>query len=187
MNPDINDFIRNISTLWEPVKKSLTDKVVKEFENLHKEREFKIENEKEIILNDILHTYGVYCFYIKFSEQITIDKFRELWDKDNIEYQPKVSLKRFTEIKKDDWSVLYVGKSENLNKRIHQHVNLPVTSTFALKLRRRNNLNTIASYRLVWYALDGIEKESDKNIIQFILTNLESELRNSMKPIIGKQ
>lgn len=189
MKTQISSFINDISNAWNPIQKSLVAEITTQFqEDINNLPEIHFnEPILDCIINDIPAAFGIYCFYIKFSKPMGKSDFQELWDKDEIENQPKVSLMRLREFEKDTWTPLYVGKSENLNKRVHQHLNLDKTSTYALKLKRRASLNKIASYKVVYYSFEVSDNVLDKSLIQFVITNLESKIRNKIEPIIGKQ
>jgi len=193
MQRQISSFIKEISNAWNPLQESLVKEIISQFQDLKNVSEINFNDSEDYKINDIPATFGIYCFYIKFSKPMGKSDFKKLWGKDIMDKQPKVSLMRLREFEKDkwddynEWKVLYIGKSENLNERVHQHLNLKVTSTSALKLKRRASLNKIASYKVVYYSLEDLDKKLDKSLIQFVITNLESKIRNKIEPIIGKQ
>jgi hypothetical protein len=78
------------------------------------------------------------------------------------------------------WMPMYLGKSKNVSKRVIEHVNLEmIQSTFAMKLRARNNP------RFLDWRLSVVQLEVTN--YAFIAENLERLLRDRLSPLIGKQ
>jgi hypothetical protein len=79
-----------------------------------------------------------------------------------------------------EWMPLYLGKSKNVGRRVLEHINLPLNkTTFALKLKARPCM-TRRTFRL--HALQVQVHNYD-----VIAPALESELRDRLHPLIGKQ
>ena len=78
------------------------------------------------------------------------------------------------------WMPMYLGKSKSVSKRVIEHVNLEMKkSTFAMKLRARNNP------RFLDWRLSVVQLEVTN--YAFIAENLERLLRDRLSPLIGKQ
>lgn len=112
-----------------------------------------------------------------------IDKFRLVWEQEKYmkKFTPNLKKKRITKHKTlTEWLPLYLGKSKNINKRVLEHINLPLEkTTFALKLNARHEMK---NYKLRLCALHVPVKNYN-----LIVPALESALRDRFNPLIGKQ
>ena len=85
------------------------------------------------------------------------------------------------------WFSLYIGKGEKLKNRIDEHLNHPPThATYGLKLSKREKFLDDHEIEIGFWHLPEMPGVS-REIKQFIITNLESRLRDELKPWIGKQ
>lgn len=81
----------------------------------------------------------------------------------------------------DEWMPLYIGKSKNINRRLWEHVNLPLNkSTFALKLKERPTMIT-RSWRFSTINLQNIRN------YDILAPKIEQIMRKKFHPIVGKQ
>jgi hypothetical protein len=109
--------------------------------------------------------------------------FRTAWDQGDFKrsYVPsyqKARMLKHTAL--NDWMPLYLGKSEKIGKRVHEHMHLAKEKrTFALKLHARNLLNTNA-FRLSILPLTV-------NNYDVIAPRLEAAVRRKLHPLIGRQ
>jgi len=79
-----------------------------------------------------------------------------------------------------DWIPLYIGKSKRIEGRVHEHIFKELhKTTFALKLNARDNLKD-ETFRLSTIKYNAIHY----NIIMPII---ESQQRNKINPLIGRQ
>ena len=110
------------------------------------------------------------------------------WNIIGFEKYPKIVKSRYEKAKtKDDWFTFYIGKSENIHSRVKEHlIHSPKNSTYGLKLKERKTFLTKNEIKVGFWSLPDMPTV-DKAIKQFIITNLERELRDSMLPWIGKQ
>lgn len=132
---------------------------------------------------------GVYAFFISKKENTDLKKFKNIWNDKSIIKYPKIVASRFKDSEPftNDLYAFYVGKSEKVATRIHEHLHHKRNvTTYGLKINERKNL--LDQYELFYaiYEFDDL-KNQDKSIIQFIITRLESKLRDKMKPWVGKQ
>lgn len=80
----------------------------------------------------------------------------------------------------DKWLPLYIGKSKDICRRIHEHIHLcPKKNTYSMKLMHRTNLHGL-EFRI------SILPINVKNY-DFIVPHIERVLRERHRPIIGKQ
>jgi len=88
-----------------------------------------------------------------------------------------------------DWHPFYLGKAENIHKRINEHcLQEKHKKTFSLKLKHRQYLLENSKLSVSAFTLNNLElKFNDKSALQFVLTNLEKEMRKKINPWIGKQ
>lgn len=110
-----------------------------------------------------------------------MEDFRKKWDNASIKNRPALVDKRIEKhsgIK--DWIPFYMGKAENIQFRVDQHITLRAeSSTYALKLGAMENLKK-ETFRLSYVAIDT--KHYD-----VIMHKIEQLLRDKYHPIIGKQ
>ena len=131
---------------------------------------------------------GIYLIEIKNNGEF---KSFDLWIKKfKTEWEDEKYLKRFTpnlkkkRIKKHseltEWIPIYIGKSKQIEGRIHEHIFKELNkTTFALKLNARENLIN-ETFRLSTIRCEVYNYNS-------IIPVIESELRNRINPLIGKQ
>lgn len=112
-----------------------------------------------------------------------IDALRAKWELESFKksFTPNLKKKRICRhTKLAEWMPLYLGKSENVAKRVLEHLNLSMEkSTYALKLKARPNM---AEHVFRLHALELKVKRYD-----LIAPALEAALRNRFSPLIGKQ
>lgn len=112
-----------------------------------------------------------------------IGEFRSEWEHQDFlkKFTPNFKLKRIAQhTKLNEWMPLYLGKSKNVGKRVHEHINLELEkTTFALKLKARP---TMAARKLRLMTLHLPVQNYN-----LIAPALEAELREKFNPLIGKQ
>lgn len=122
---------------------------------------------------------GIYFFIMKEDVFVSnIDNFN------SVSYSSKLKKKESNKItlKKDD--VLYLGKSENIQKRIKEHEeDVEDNSTYSLKLNSENRKFIKEKYKKVYFELNNDYKKFSYIILPYI----ESKLHNNLKPCIGKK
>ncbi len=162
--------------------------------------------DKELILKDIFYSFsqtkvsiysfsnfpndfGIYIFFVK-PEHVFKDceSLMDVWNIDSFRKYPKVIKKRFRECEaKDGWFPFYIGKSENLGKRVNEHLSHHSQhATYGLKLKDRTEFLRNNKIEVGFWKLPEMESVP-REIKQFIITNLEFILRDKMKPLVGKQ
>ncbi len=151
---------------------------------------FQIEKADDLIpWNDIAYK-GIYLLEIKNEGRFTnfdswITDFQEIWE--NEEYKRKftpntrkIRIQAHRHKDLQEWIPLYIGKSRNVSKRVHEHIYKELhKTTFALKLKARTNLKSHI-FRLKVLEIDVHNYDS-------IVPKVEWQLRNRINPIIGKQ
>jgi hypothetical protein len=135
--------------------------------------------------------WGVYAFFFKLKIDILeVKELERIWRKDTNGDPlicPKVIVKHFRKLIKEQWYCIYVGKSENLIGRISQHIHqLTADSTYSLKLSRQVGLHKIAQFGYASYIIKQ-KPTSDKEGLKILLVVTEKHLRNQLKPLFGKQ
>lgn len=177
--------------LIEENLKSLNDEIEKfteslEFQFVH---DFELSQLNEDLLNkqiEKLDFQGIYFFEIKRGNEFEdFEKwkhnFRKKWVEDNINKSPAIASQRLNNHSEfNEWIPFYLGKSEKIQKRILEHISLPITSTTsALKLKLRTNFQkdtfrlSVAKIETQHYAL--------------VMHKIEQVLRKKHNPIVGKQ
>ena len=116
-------------------------------------------------------------------------EFTEYWKNSLVEgNSSNINNKRIPSIiEKEHWYPLYVGKREDLNSRITEHLYKPCNvNTYALRLNERSKLLKHTEIRVYFQEVCLFNKEYQSEI-QYILTSLESEIRKNKDPLTGKQ
>jgi len=133
---------------------------------------------------------GLYLFEINLRVTPTAElltKFGNKWNTDRIQagtsprfYPGKVN-KALT-ARDADWVPFYLGKEENIKKRVSQHIAGPNNKkTSALRLQDNATLFKEADLR-VGYAQIAIPKD-----LHFLLGLIEKAVRSRLNPIVGRQ
>lgn len=182
---NLDKSIENIENEWNKLLPLIKSDAI---ENLKKNLlTIDFKNRKIIGLSDNLK-FGVYAFTITPNHSKDILNFDKEWLVDEpINKTPIINFSRFNKKDINNKSFkLYIGKSEKLSSRIRQHCFQERNkTTYGLKLLNRNNLLKKVKIKVGYYELNV--KNTNKHIIQFIITNLERELREEFNPWIGKQ
>lgn len=171
----------------------LINLIRKELENVSFQEvcEFNLKDWESKIKEDELKFGGIYLFeinkeYSNISYQNWLEKFKEKWENDEIKksaliYQNRFEILLYNE-PEDKWLPFYIGKSENVFKRIKEHITKDKnSSTSALKLNSRKSVEA-SSFRL-----KVLRVEVDKENYNLILTEIEKRLREKHNPLVGKQ
>jgi hypothetical protein len=183
-NPKIittKSFLTCLTKSWKKISSDLVTEAIESFEN-----KIPILDFNNTKIDGIPANYGVYCFYINSQKKnIPTKNFIDFWD--NIKYSPNLNKTRFSLAEELDFQPIYIGKSENLKSRIHEHCFQIITSsTYGMKLSHRKNILTNYDIYVGYFDIKK-EENFSKAAMQFIITNLESELRKTLNPWIGKQ
>ena len=136
-------------------------------------------------------SWGIYAFFIHPKKDIsTYVELEELWiEKLNNKKlkSPNVIQQRFQKLEKNKTYCFYVGKSENLKKRISQHIHQATNpSTYGLKLSEHDKIHKSNTFSFAYFIL---KNNPNQNIgaMKFILESLEKHIREELKPLVGKQ
>lgn len=177
----IHDFALNTSLEWENLDIEEILIVILDSINLSRS---DLSNEIEIN-----NKFGIYAFFIRPNEVYkNCESVNKVWNIKPFKNFPKLIKKRFEQCEAENgWFPFYIGKSEKLGSRIKEHLNHPSQhTTYGLKLKERTEFLKNNQIEVGYWTLpemEGVPRE----IRQFIITNLESRLREKMKPWIGKQ
>ncbi|MFW2135980.1 hypothetical protein ACK2M7_06825 [Chryseobacterium sp. TY4] len=149
----------------------------------------KLESSK---LFDCSKKKGVYLFELNLESSLfkgkktvtRINNFAIDWAnrKNDSFFSSSVIKKRLKNYEKYDkqWLPLYIGKCNDIHKRIKEHIDLsPEKKTYAMKLKHRKNLHNL-EFRVSIL-------EIDVHNYDFIVPFVERTLREKYHPIIGKQ
>ena len=155
-----------------------------EIENLC---EFTLDNFSSIPWEQLKHK-GVYQIDVRNDEKHNnlakwLIDFRSRWE--TIDYKDikssriyKGCTKHYTEHK--EWIPLNIGISRAINKRIGEHLVIPLNSgAYALTIQARTNLKNY-TFRIKKLVIDV-------NNYETIRAKIEREIRTKINPIIGKQ
>ena len=145
------------------------------------------EKIEEIPWEDLKHQ-GLYLFEVKINSKYSdysdwVNEFKLKWEDPKYikSFTPNFKKKRIhahSELK--EWMPLYLGKSRNLRTRVKTHIFKELQKpTFAMKLLARENLKG-ETFRLSKIRLDVKNYDT-------ILPKVESQLREKINPLIGKQ
>ena len=150
--------------------------------------EFTPENAStNIPWKDIVYS-GVYLIEVKTDYKNLeflewLGDFQNGWEHKDYKkkFTPNFTKKRISAHKSlAEWMPLYIGKSKQIGGRIHNHLYKELHKpTFAMKLLARKNLQK------EMFRLSTIKVEV--NNYNAIMPKIESQLRNKINPLIGRQ
>jgi len=158
-----------------------------EFTILGDEFKLNVDNIPEIPWHTF-HYPGVYLLEIKNNtkfEDFTswLNYFEPKWadPKYIASYTSNLKQKRTSKHKElKDWIPLYIGKSKDIEGRVHEHIFKELhKTTYALKLNARENLFN-ETFRISTIKIDLLNYGA-------LMPIIESTLRDKINPIIGKQ
>lgn len=131
---------------------------------------------------------GIYLIEIKNDKKFSsfeswVVNFKNEWEDEKYLkcFTPNLKKKRIKQhTNLEEWIPIYIGKSKKIEGRIHEHIFKELhKTTFALKLNARENLENDK------FRLKTIKCEVDN--YDLIVPIIESQLRNKINPLIGKQ
>jgi len=155
-------------------------------------KKVKIHFRNDAWCSKLFDSAGIYLFWAKFAAYgKDLSDFQNKWKSANevISYYPKFNKKRalqtITQYKSNQYLPFYLGKSENIRSRVKQHVFLDGNkTTYALKLKAICEKQTIIDQSLFFVSQLSFPFSNES---YFLLNIVETELRNKLNPIIGKQ
>lgn len=172
---------------------------VKNLKNENDWIEFSIADIKSINLNKYNKISGIYYFQVKFEDDFEkynnkkslIDKVATEWEYGNSGNYPKINKERMStrdinSYKNRKWIPFYLGKSKELDKRLEEHLTGAEKGESTYKLNLQNNTNELfknAKYRVKIIEIEELKEDK----YYWVLTRIESELREKLNPICGKQ
>jgi hypothetical protein len=129
---------------------------------------------------------GVYFFIIK-NENESFEKdscsFKDIWaeHRSNFKETPEFYVNRLStnNTSKKKWIVLYVGKSQNLKKRIYEEHIKGNSTTYGLRLLQSEKLFTSYKFKILLLELDVVNYDS-------ICMLAEKYYKDKYQPVIGK-
>jgi len=175
-------FSRSVTVQWEGLPQAEILSVIQE-----SFKKTKCNYTCELL--NIQNSFGIYAFFIKPKvKNGTIQELEKIWNTKGFEKFPKIIKKRYSTKKGDNgWFNFYIGKSEKLQRRIFEHCDHHSKHpTYGLKLKEREEFFENNEIQIGYWLLPDMSG-ADKKIKQFIITNLESALREEMQPWVGKQ
>ncbi|OSY88532.1 hypothetical protein WH52_07230 [Tenacibaculum holothuriorum] len=176
--------LQALNTAWNNI--DLTEQIAVIIDELANTKKSISKVDFEAIKND----FGVYVFYIKPTKTYTLETLQKDWEDNIYSNYPKVVKKRFLKhknIELDSQYPFYIGKSEKLKTRIKEHItHSGKTSTYSLKLEGRKYFNNQTITFSYWKLPTELEKCSPE-IKQFLITQIESKLRDRLNPWVGKK
>lgn len=131
---------------------------------------------------------GIYLLEIKNngkfdSFETWVNDFKKKWEDEAYRrwFTPNLKKKRIEKhTSLEEWIPIYIGKSKRIEGRVHEHIFKELTkTTFALKLNAREHLQSEI------FRLKTIKCEVEN--YDLILPIIESELRDRINPLIGRQ
>lgn len=161
--------------------------------------EFSYSDIESIKLTKFNKMCGLYYLEVKFEdnfEQFTnkkslIDKIAVDWKEGCSGKCPKINKERMgtrdiKSYKNRKWIPFYLGKSKELDNRLEEHLTGAEKGEGTYKLNLQHNNNEL--FKNAKYRVKIIEvKELKEDKYYWVLTRIESELREKLNPICGKQ
>ena len=186
MKNNVNEFVINLIDAWNRIASDIIPDALQSLTN--NTYEINFSTDKQIIAPK---SFGVYLIEICPHEGFSFSKFLTDWKKDTTIVKTPNIIKRPVKIEGNDvWYPFYIGKSEKLQSRISEHCfQERHKTTYSLKLRCHSDLITQAKFRFSYYEIAPNIPDNVlvKSALQYIITNLEKELREKLSPWIGKQ
>jgi len=138
------------------------------------------------------NSWGVYTFYINPKKPVIEFKdFNRLWETNSMNKKlvsPKAIKTRYRPLIKDKSYCLYLGKSENLIKRIEQHIHQKTKpSTYGLKLSEHDRLHLNNTFEFSYFVIKENPQKINEEALKYMLIALEKKLRVELSPLVGKQ
>jgi len=121
---EIIKFNTAFELLWTNTKEIFNDE--KTYESIIDKFNFNselIDGEKH---KSLFNKFGIYVFYLRPLKAYCFEELYGDWNFDGYKNHPRIIKSKFSsyeEIKTDQWYPLYIGKAENLGKRINEHIN----------------------------------------------------------------
>ena len=159
--------------------------------NFNKCIEFELSQDVEVDLSKLDKMKGIYLFEIKNTKSLQFIKWIEGFEKkfklEKNKYQQnwtptinKSRIKKYNDNNTQEWFPLYLGKSENMKKRIHQHLYSNIgKAPSALKLIDRGTMIE-EIFRISYINLCGLENYS------IISPIIEKHLMSKVNPLVGR-
>ena len=131
---------------------------------------------------------GIYLIEIKNCNKFSnfndwVENFRTKWHdlKYLKNFTPNIKQKRVDAHKQlGEWIPIYIGKSKNIRERVNGHIFKDLyKTTFAMKLFARENLKD-ETFRLSTIRIEITNYDA-------IIPIVESQLRDKINPLIGRQ
>ena len=185
---ELETFTKDFDRLWAKTQTTmLSNNTLDNIERHLLNNQQSIGSNQYTTLNK---KFGIYIFYIKPKQTYNYKSLCEDWRQSNYDRYPKVIKKTFNQyqdIDTEKWYPLYIGKCQNLGKRLLEHItHRDKKSTYSLKLNGRAQFSSDNVTYSFWELPHTVMTDS-KEIKQFILTQLEYQLRRKINPWIGKQ
>ncbi len=189
----MENLINNLNSLSEVRAKITDSQTMAELANKIKlgVMHFNINDSvDDIALSELSGIYYIEA-KLSFSTAKALDEFGGLWGKIRSKKQLPSWVSRYyvkrgkvhtKAIRNNEYIPFYLGKSENIKKRVVEHLSADVTSeTYSLKLNLRPDIVRDIEFRISFYELN-ITSDA-----YFGIELVERELRKIFNPIIGKQ
>lgn len=194
-NETITECIDKLnSIITEDIKNYL-----KYFRNENYWKEFSFNDISSLDIAALSNNCGIYYIEINFNKKLNdftnkeklIKHVAEEWEKGSTGKCPKINKERMQTRNKEDyknetWVSFYLGKSKKLNERLEEHLTGAEKgfNTYKLNLKK----NTSELFKNSRYRIKTIEIEKLKgDKYYWVITRIESELREKLNPICGKQ
>lgn len=178
----LDPFLTELDKNWESIKPSL---IAKSESELFRTTPISFNPPSTISIRKVP---GIYLFFIEPTIDLTHAEFIERWrGKEKKGNSSKIKKTKLKILEKGKTYPLYIGKSEELLSRVSEHCFQPIDkTTYSLKMSHRAEIIEVAKFSFGVYELN-MEGTFKNHLFQFVLVNLERELRNIYHPLIGKQ
>lgn len=138
------------------------------------------------------NSWGVYVFYSNPKMSIAnYEDLNNLWqtNKDDKRLHSPMAIKgRFKSLTKGELACMYVGKSEDLLKRISQHIHQTTKyTTYGLKISEHDRLHGDFIFSYSYFVIKNKPSEKYKDGMKCLIVTLEKHLREKLRPLFGKQ
>lgn len=189
----IIESIKNLNIKLEPIVKKMKSEIIKEKGWIS----FSINEIDSLNFEKYKNKSGVYFFQVRLKsgseEQLESNNIFEIiekaWNEDERGAIPPIVKERFNEARNKslingDWSFFYLGKSNELEKRVMEHLGVkgPISTSKLNLCKIKNRLLKNCEFRIKIKELNDFKKGE----YYWVISKIERDLRKELNPICGK-
>lgn len=185
-NDEVISLINTLNTELDKKTKGYINELKK---NNNLLKEFKLSNVENLsdLIDESKEICGIYYFQIKFNDDIPQDDTKadfliSEWKKNKREnIPPIIKMNIDNTIKRGQWIPFYLGKCQEVYKRLEEHL-VGKSTTSSLRLKQIEN----GIFRNAAYKISKLNLDEFKGSSYWVVSKIEKNIRKELKPICGK-